>query len=516
MEPLQDSDPTRVGRYEIVARLGSGGMGLVYLARAADGERFALKMIHGFMAQDPQWRRRFQREVIAAQRVTGSNTAALVEADPDGNPPWMATEFVDGPTLSELIERGGPLTLPSAVRLAEGMARALINIHRAGLVHRDLKPSNVLLGPEGAMLIDFGIAQANDGSQLTATGLVTGSPGFMSPEQAQAEQVTAASDVFALGTVLFYAATGARPFGEGSLISVTYRVVHAEPNFTSIRDDGLRALIADCLAKDPADRPTPEEILERCPSILDGSWHAQRAGDAVTALAAAAVPTGTGALTAYQPGALPIGAPFDSDLPGSAYPPVGRPAAPSTVGAAPRGGLAGFIVDLRDRFPKAWIVLPISLVALLAGTAIALAVAKGDGSDGQSGANDSDVTQPTSGQTAPPTVISTPSGHHGGGKSGLPITGPTTRPTSRVSATSTAKATGSASVTPTKSQPTGGPPDTGGDGGASTVTVGPSDTSGTTTPPDGGGGGGGDTPSTGPSDSSTPSDSGSPGAGAGG
>jgi eukaryotic-like serine/threonine-protein kinase len=276
MEPLIDGDPRQVGRFEVLARLGSGGMGRVYLARGASGELYALKMIHQFLSDDVQFRRRFQREVAAARRVSGANTAALVDADVEARPPWMAVEYVEGATLTELIDRGGPLTLPSCVRLASGMAQALIDIHAVGLVHRDLKPSNVLMGADGARLIDFGIAQASGASALTMTGLVTGSAGFMSPEQAQADQVTEASDVFALGTVLYFAATGMRPFGEGSIIAVTYRVVHGEPDLSDVRDEGLRALIADCLMKDPQLRPTPQQVLDRCAGILDGSWREHR------------------------------------------------------------------------------------------------------------------------------------------------------------------------------------------------------------------------------------------------
>ena len=292
MEPLEADDPRRVGRFEIVARLGSGGMGRVYLARSSSGEQFALKMIHQFLSDDVQFRRRFEREVMAARRVTGENTAALVDADPEARPPWMAVEYVDGPTLTELIDQGGPLTLHSCLRLASGMAQALISIHAVGLVHRDLKPSNVLMGSHGARLIDFGIAQASGASSLTMTGLVTGSAGFMSPEQAQAEHVTEASDVFALGTVLYFAATGRRPFGEGSIISVTYRVVHADPDLSEIRDDGLRELIADCLMKDPQLRPTPAEIYARCPGIADGSWSAGRSREGTTLVAADLPQTG--------------------------------------------------------------------------------------------------------------------------------------------------------------------------------------------------------------------------------
>jgi tRNA A-37 threonylcarbamoyl transferase component Bud32 len=332
VEPLEDEDPRQVGQFEIIARLGSGGMGRVYLARTADGERFALKMIHQFLSEDVQFRRRFEREVIAARQVTGPNTAALVDADPDARPPWMAVEYVDGPTLNELVEDGGALTLASSVRLASGMAQALIDIHGVGLVHRDLKPSNVLMGSSGARLIDFGIAQASDASRLTMAGLVTGSAGFMSPEQAQAEHVTAASDVFALGAVLFFAATGERAFGDGSMIAVAYRVVHGEPDLSAIRDEGLRELIGECLLKNPRLRPTPDEILARCPGIADGTWReyqptpaaAARSAEAATAVAAATALTQVG-----QPRAVGVNTAGHALItpPGEQGAPYGQPAA---------------------------------------------------------------------------------------------------------------------------------------------------------------------------------------------
>ena len=371
MEPLEADDPRRVGRFEIVARLGSGGMGRVYLARSSSGEQFALKMIHQFLSDDVQFRRRFQREVMAAQRVTGENTAALVDADPDARPPWMAVEYVDGPTLSELIERGGPLKLASSVRLASGMAQALISIHAAGLVHRDLKPSNVLMGAGGARLIDFGIAQASGASSLTMTGLVTGSAGFMSPEQAQAEHVTEASDVFALGTVLYFAATGRRPFGEGSIISVTYRVVHADPDLSEVRDDGLRELIADCLMKDPHLRPTPHEIYARCPGIADGSWSDGRSREATSTLVTADLP---------PTGPVPL-------LPRGAVRPEAMPTRRES-----RQSRDSYDDDrstgVQRYFSRPWLLVPVAgILALAGGVAIALtAFSPNDGSTPPGGA----------------------------------------------------------------------------------------------------------------------------------
>jgi len=375
MEPLEADDPRQVGRFEIVARLGAGGMGRVYLARSSSGEQFALKMIHQFLSDDMQFRRRFEREVMAARKVTGENTAALVDADPDARPPWMATEYVDGPTLSELIDRGGPLTLSSSAWLAAGMAKALISIHAAGLVHRDLKPSNVLMSATGAKLIDFGIAQASGASSLTMTGLVTGSAGFMSPEQAQAERVTEASDVFALGTVLYFAATGLRPFGEGSMISVTYRVVHADPELSLIRDEGMRDLIEDCLQKDPRRRPTPQEIYERCPGIADGTWRALKKGDTQPTFAINPVgprdPSGPGGPNSGM--LLPPPVPLNSGH------------QPVLVAGGTRRSTRGR-QGLLQYASLPWLAIPaVAGVILLAGVPIVLTLGNGSDSDGRPG-----------------------------------------------------------------------------------------------------------------------------------
>jgi tRNA A-37 threonylcarbamoyl transferase component Bud32 len=444
LEPLEENDPRQVGRFEVLARLGSGGMGRVYLARTASGERFALKMIHQFLSDDVQFRRRFQREVMAARRVTGPNTAALVDADPDARPPWMAVEYVDGPTLSELIDEGAALKPASSVRLASGMAQALIDIHRAGLVHRDLKPSNVLMGADGARLIDFGIAQASGASVLTMTGLVTGSAGFMSPEQAQAEHVTEASDVFALGTVLYFAATGRRPFGEGSMISVTYRVVHADPDLSGIRDDGLRALIADCLMKDPAGRPTPREILERCPGILDGSWREARPGHTVSAFAVAGLAdAGLADAGTTQPGLTPP----SLTVPGLTEPGLTASGWPDPcAGATPRSGVrtgppsppsvrpGGPLEGQHRRPPRTWLALPVGgLVLLAAGTVVALVLTAGD-PDRSPGSNGAPITQlpgiptdgsPTSTNVADVLTGATPTALNGPTRGGA---GPSKRP----------------------------------------------------------------------------------------
>nr|WP_232247944.1 serine/threonine-protein kinase [Kitasatospora azatica] len=264
MQPLDPTDPTTVGPYRLLARLGAGGMGLVYLARSAGGRTAAVKVVRPELAADQEFRRRFGREVAAARAVGGAFTAPVVDADPDGPVPWLATAYVLGPSLTQAVSTHGPLPAPSVRALGAGLARALVAVHGAGLVHRDLKPSNVLLATDGPRVIDFGIARALDDERLTGTGLVVGSAGFMSPEQAAGSPTGPASDVFSLGAVLVYAATGAGPFsgaGDSSAAAQLYRVIHDEPSLDALPEE-LWPVVAACLAKDPADRLTPAELVE--------------------------------------------------------------------------------------------------------------------------------------------------------------------------------------------------------------------------------------------------------------
>lgn len=260
MEILGPHDPQRVGQYRLRAVLGSGGMGRVFLGLSPGGFAVAVKVIHPELARDPEFRARFAREVAAARQVSGAYTAPVVDAGLDDEPPWLATAFVDGPSLAEAVAAGGALPDEAVLRLAAGLAEALAAVHACGLVHRDLKPRNVLLAAEGPRVIDFGIVRALDGTAVTGTGTVLGSPGFMSPEQAEGGQVGPASDVFALGCVMAYAATGAAPFGVGSPVVVQYRVAHGEPALGDMSGP-LRDLVVGCLAKDPAGRPALSELL---------------------------------------------------------------------------------------------------------------------------------------------------------------------------------------------------------------------------------------------------------------
>ncbi|MFE2532864.1 serine/threonine-protein kinase [Streptomyces sp. NPDC059371] len=263
MQPLGADEPTVVGPYRLLGRLGSGGMGRVYLGRSAGGRTVAVKIVHPHFALDEEFRARFRREVEAARRVGGAWTAPVLDADPEAPVPWVATGYAAGPSLTSAIADGGPLPAHSARVLGAGLAEALTAVHALGLVHRDVKPSNVLLTLDGPLLIDFGIARATDGTaSLTSTGVSVGSPGYMSPEQILGKGVTGAADVFSLGAVLAYAATGEPPFPGDSSASLLYKVVHEEPRLESLEGE-LRELVAACLAKEPAARPTPGEVAVR-------------------------------------------------------------------------------------------------------------------------------------------------------------------------------------------------------------------------------------------------------------
>ncbi|MCT7352774.1 protein kinase [Streptomyces sp. 15-116A] len=262
-EPLRADDPPFVAGYRLAARLGAGGMGRVYLSHTHGGRPVAIKVVRPELADDPGFRRRFSREIKAARRVRGAYTAELIDADAEGVPPWLATLYVPGPSLAQAVERGGPLPVPAVLWLMAGVAEALQAIHGAGIVHRDLKPSNVLLAADGPRVIDFGIALAADGTAHTATGAAIGTPQFMAPEQATAGDVTAATDVFALGQTAAFAALGRPLYGDGPSASVLYRIVHSEPDLTLLPEP-LRELIGRCLAAEPGERITPAEVIAWC------------------------------------------------------------------------------------------------------------------------------------------------------------------------------------------------------------------------------------------------------------
>ncbi|WP_419995872.1 serine/threonine-protein kinase [Streptomyces boninensis] len=309
MQPLLPEDPEAIGPYRLIARLGAGGMGRVYLARSAGGRTVAVKVVRPELAEDGDFRERFRREVEAARAVAGEFTAPVVDAGTDAAIPWLATSYVLGPSLSDVIEQHGALPPVTVQALGAGLAEALSVIHGVGLIHRDLKPSNVLLAADGPRVIDFGIARAADGDHLTSTGVVVGSPGFIPPEQATGQMPGAQGDVFSLGVVLAYAALGRQPFGEGTAAALLYQVVHEEPDLGGV-DPQLRGLITALLAKDPGQRPLPAAISahlapQGLPSLL-ASWlpgpvastiarHAGTILDTDAPLRQGGAPTGTGA-----------------------------------------------------------------------------------------------------------------------------------------------------------------------------------------------------------------------------
>ncbi|MEU9291063.1 serine/threonine-protein kinase [Streptomyces sp. NPDC048275] len=259
--------PEYAGQYRLEERLGSGGMGVVQLARSTSGLRLAVKVVHAQFARDPEFRGRFRQEVAAARRVSGAFTAPVVDADPEAERPWMATLFIPGPTLAEYVKRNGPMPPDQLRRLMAGLAEALRDIHRVGVVHRDLKPSNVLLADDGPKVIDFGISRPSDSELHTETGKLIGTPPFMAPEQfRRPRQVGPAADIFALGSVMVHAATGRGPFDSDSPYVIAYQVVHDEPDLTDVPTN-LAPLVTRCLAKEPEDRPTPDELMRELRSV---------------------------------------------------------------------------------------------------------------------------------------------------------------------------------------------------------------------------------------------------------
>jgi serine/threonine protein kinase len=272
LRELEPGDPVVMGPYRLRGQLGVGGMGRVFLGLSAGGRPVAVKVIRADLAMDPEFRRRFQREVAAARKVSHQFTARVIDADLDGPVPWLATAYVAGPSLADAVAEHGPLPTGTVLQLAAGLAEGLSAIHAAGIVHRDLKPSNVLLASDGPRVIDFGISLTGDGGALTRTGLVIGSPGFMSPEQADGRQVGPASDIFSLGAVLTFAATGQGPFGTGSNMTLVHRLVSGQAALDRVPGE-VRPLVERCLAADPRRRPTASVILAETSAVQRAdSW----------------------------------------------------------------------------------------------------------------------------------------------------------------------------------------------------------------------------------------------------
>ncbi|MEO3890493.1 serine/threonine-protein kinase [Nonomuraea sp. B5E05] len=268
--PLAMDDREPIGPYRIAGRMGAGGMGVVYAGIAADGARAAVKVIHPGLAADPQFLARFVREVDLLSRVRGRCTVAVLAADTAAMPPWLATEFVPGPTLSTYVQENARLRPDELLPFGLDIAEALTDIHRAGIVHRDLKPGNVILSASGAKVLDFGIARALDESGLTGTGALIGTPGWISPEQYRGDEADTAADVFAWGALMVYAATGRPPFGTGAPDVLAYRVMSVEPDLSEVPAP-LHDLVRGALAKDRAARPTAYELLDQLKALTSGT-----------------------------------------------------------------------------------------------------------------------------------------------------------------------------------------------------------------------------------------------------
>ncbi|MFD8973012.1 protein kinase [Streptomyces sp. NPDC059593] len=351
-QPLAADDPTTVAGYRLAARLGAGGMGKVYLSYTPGGRPVAIKLIRPEFGEDAEFRRRFAQEVRSAQRVQGLFTAPVIDADPEGAQPWLATAYVPGPSLADAVVSHGALPVETVLLLVAGMAEALHVIHGAGIVHRDLKPSNVLLAADGPRVIDFGIAHAADATSLTGSGVTIGTPSFMAPEQAAGRKVTAATDVFALGQVAAYASTGVPAFGEGTSHGVLYRIVHEEPDLSAV-PERLSELVTRCLAKDAEARPTLAEIIQLCQAANASTvlrrpedWLPGAVSADITARAAAPAPVQTppppptaptGGYTPTAPAGPPVPAAYSPTAPSTPAPPAAPPVGygPSVAHQAP-------------------------------------------------------------------------------------------------------------------------------------------------------------------------------------
>lgn len=333
-QPLGEDDPRTVAGYKIAARLGAGGMGKVYLSYTPGGRPVAIKVIRPDFGQDAEFRRRFAQEVQAAQRVQGLFTAPVIDADPDAGQPWLATAYVPGPSLSDAVAQHGKLPVETVLLLVAGIAEALQIIHGAGIVHRDLKPANVLLAADGPRVIDFGIARAADATSLTSSGVTIGTPSFMAPEQAAGSHVTPATDIFALGQIAAYAATGKAAFGEGTSHGVLYRIVHEEPDLTELPEQ-LRELVTRCMVKDPAGRPSVAEILSIC-QAANGETVLRRPEEWLPSVVAAEITTRTAAPAppatppAGQPAVAPTHMPTAHAAPSTPPPGFGPAPQPPT------------------------------------------------------------------------------------------------------------------------------------------------------------------------------------------
>jgi serine/threonine protein kinase len=396
--PLGPGDPREVAGYEIRARIGSGGMGSVYLSFTRGGQPIALKVVRAEFAEDPEFRRRFEAEVRAARQVQGLFTVPVLDSNTEGGAPWLATAFVPGLSLADVLRDHGPLPFETTLLLVGGVAEALQSIHAAGVIHRDLKPGNVLLAADGPKVIDFGIARAADATPLTGSDVRIGTPSYMAPEQVTGGSAAPATDVFALGLITHCAATGGHPFGEGAAHALMYRIVQDQPDLAATPEP-LRELVAACLAKDPEYRPSPAQVIEHCRS-LSPNHTLQRQEDWLPTPVAAEV---THRIQARPPAPAQPAPPPVHQAPATppATPPPGFPAAPpvtppATAPVTHQLGLAEGPPPPAERSKGSRrtlvLVAATAVVAAVLGGVIATQLG-GDDKDPDPGARDGDTGQ---------------------------------------------------------------------------------------------------------------------------
>ena len=451
--PLRQTDPSQIGRYRLVARLGAGGMGVVYLGVDPSGEQIAVKVLRPELADNPEFRVRFGREVTMLTRVQGVCTVRVIAADTEAPKPFLVTEYADGPSLSEYIDTRGPLDAGMLYGLATGLAEALTAIHAAGIVHRDLKPSNVILTASGPKVIDFGIAQALDTTSLTKTGITVGSAGYMAPEQVIGKAGTAA-DIFTWAVTVAYAASGQPPFGTGASDVMLYRIVHGAPDITAV-PPGLRPLVEAALAKEPRDRPTAPQLL----SQLTQSTAARSSTELSVGYGN---PTQTILAQTWHPSAPVTAVP----PPGTAVPPPGTTVPPP--GTVPPVGHR----SSRRRTALLPVVLTLAFLLAAGGTAVGLALAEGSGgTHGPAGASTTQTrpaqltpatthgttttppTSPASSTTTPASSITTPATTTPATTTPATTTPATTTPATKTPATTTPATTTPATKTPATTTP---------------------------------------------------------------
>jgi eukaryotic-like serine/threonine-protein kinase len=337
--PLKPGDPARLGSYTLTARLGEGGQGTVYLGESEAGEQVAIKLLRADLAEDDTARARFLRELDAVKRVARFCTAQVLEADVDGDRPYIVSEYVPGPSLAQLVSSDGPRSGADLERLAIGTVTALVAIHQAGIVHRDFKPQNVLIGPDGPRVIDFGIARALDAA-ATMTNSAIGTPAYMAPEQITAKELTPAADLFSWASTMVFAATGSAPFGQDTVMAVVHRIMNEPPDLGEM-EEPLRGIVADCLAKDPAARPHTQALLMRLLGE-EGLTPSPAADQGTAIMDKGAAFAGAGAAEALAPTQAmgsPAGAAAGAAIPSAGAVDATRPAGSSGRGV-PRGALA--------------------------------------------------------------------------------------------------------------------------------------------------------------------------------